>query len=458
MENIFACCAGLDVHKESVETCLRRIEPNGRVHSETRHWGTMTQDLQAMADWLANGGVTHVAMESTGVFWKPIFNILESCFTVLLVNARHLKQVPGRKSDVRDCQWIAQLLQCGLLKGSFIPPRAQRELRDLTRHRTQLVEEKTRTINRIQKVLEDANIKLASVATDVMGVSGRAMIQRLIEGETDPHKLADLARRQLRGKIPELEKALKGKLTDHHRFMLKMMWKGLRQQEELIAEFDAKIEEQTRPFAAEIARVDAIPGADRRVAEVLLAEVGADLKPFPSDQHLSSWAGMCPGNEESAGKRTRKRITPGNRWLKKTLTQAAWAASHTRNTYLASQYRRVAGHRGKKRALIAVGHSMLVIYYHMLKASASYAELGGDFFDGIEPHRLTRYYVKRLVTCKSPRSPSINCRIMLALVSMTHSITTLPAAFLTAIAILSLCTSMPIYLVLVIRASLLWSG
>jgi transposase len=396
MENIFACCAGLDVHKESVEACVRRIEPNGRVHQETRHWGTMTRDLLVLADWLAAEGVTNVAMESTGVFWKPIFNILEKRFTVLLANARHLKQVPGRKSDVRDCQWIAQLLQCGLLKGSFIPPRAQRELRDLTRHRTQLVEEKTRTINRIQKVLEDANIKLASVASDVMGVSGRAMIQRLIEGETDPYKLADLAQRQLRGKIPELEKALEGKLTDHHRFLLKMLWKELDQKEELIAELDSKITEQTRPLAAEIERLDAIPGVDNRVAEVLLAEVGPDMKPFPSDQHLSSWAGMCPGNEESAGKRRRRRITPGNRWLKQTLAQAAWAASHTKNAYLASQHRRLAGHRGKKRALIAVGHSILVIFYHMLKAGTSYADLGGDFFDRLEPERLTRYYVKRL--------------------------------------------------------------
>jgi transposase len=396
MENIFACCAGLDVHKESVEACVRRIEPNGRVHQETRHWGTMTRDLLALADWLTAEGVTNVAMESTGVFWKPIFNILEKRFTVLLANARHLKQVPGRKSDVRDCQWIAQLLQCGLLKGSFIPPRAQRELRDLTRHRTQLVEEKTRTINRIQKVLEDANIKLASVASDVMGVSGRAMIQRLIEGETDPYKLADLAQRQLRGKIPELEKALEGKLTDHHRFLLKMLWKELDQEEELIAELDSKITEQTRPLAAEIERLDAIPGVDSRVAEVLLAEVGPDMKPFPSDQHLCSWAGMCPGNEESAGKRRRRRITPGNRWLKQTLAQAAWAASHTKNAYLASQHRRLAGHRGKKRALIAVGHSILVIFYHMLKAGTSYADLGGDFFDRLEPERLTRYYVKRL--------------------------------------------------------------
>jgi transposase len=208
METILARCAGLAVHKESVEACVRRIEPNGRVHSETRHWGTMTRDLLEMADWLAAEGVTNVAMESTGVFWKPIFNILEGRFTVLLVNARHLKQVPGRKSDVRDGQWIAPLLQCGLLKGRFIASRAQRELRDLTRHRTQLVEEKTRTINRIQKVLEDANIKLASVATAIMGVSGRAMLHRLIEGETHPYKLADLAQRQLRGKIPELPKAL----------------------------------------------------------------------------------------------------------------------------------------------------------------------------------------------------------------------------------------------------------
>jgi transposase len=396
MENILACCAGLDVHKESVEACVRRIESNGRVHSETRHWGTMTRDLVAMANWLGAEGITNVAMESTGVFWKPIFNILETHFTVLLVNARHLKQVPGRKSDIRDCQWIAQLLQCGLLKGSFIPPRAQRDLRDLTRHRTKLVEEKTRTINRIQKVLEDANIKLASVATDVLGVSGRAMIQRLIEGETDPHKLADLAQRQLRGKIPEMEKALEGKLTDHHRFLLKLLWKELAQQEEVIAELEAKIEEHTRPFAAEIDCLDAIPGVDRRVAQVLLAEVGADMKPFPDDQHLSSWAGMCPGNEESAGKRTKRRITPGNRWLKKTLAQAAWAASHTKNTYLASQYRRLAGHRGKKRALIAVGHSMLVVFYHMMKSGVTYADLGGDFFDRLEPQRLTRYYVKRL--------------------------------------------------------------
>lgn len=385
MENIFPCCAGLDVHKESVEACVRRMEPTGQLHQQTRHWGTMTRDLLMMSDRMAAQGVTHVAMESTGVYWKPIYNILESRFTVLLANARHLKQVPGRKSDLRDCQWIAQLLQHGLLQGSFIPPRPQREWRDLTRHRTQLGDEKTRTINRIHKELEDANLKLASVATDTMGVSGRAMLEALIAGREDPVQLADLAPRQLRGKIPELEKALEGHLSQHHRFMLRLLWKQLVQQEELIAELDARIEEQMRPFADEIQRLDAVPGVDRRVAEVVLAEVGPDLQPFPTHRHLACWAGMCPGNEESAGKRQSRRITPGDRWLKRSLAQAAWAASHTKNTYLASQYRRLAGRRGKKRALVAVGHSMLVIFYHMLKDGRLYTDLGGDFFDRLEP-------------------------------------------------------------------------
>ncbi len=396
MENIFLRCAGLDVHKASVEACVRRMEPSGRLQQQTRHWGTMTRDILMMADWMAAQGVTHVAMESTGVYWKPIYNILEGRFTVLLVNARHLKQVPGRKSDIRDCQWIAQLLQHGLLKGSFIPPRSQRELRDLTRHRTQLVEEKTRTTNRIEKVLEDANIKLGSVASEVMGVSGRTMIQALLEGQKDPAQIADLARRSLRGKIPELQKALEGHLTEHHRFLLRLLWKELTQQEALIAELEAKIEEQTRSFAPEIERLDAVPGVDRRVAEVVLAELGGDMHPFPTHRHLSAWAGMCPGNEESAGKRRKRRITPGNRWLKRTLVQAAWAASHTKNSYLASQYRRLVVRRGKKRALIAVGHSMLVILYYLLKEGRQYADLGADFFDRLEPQRLTRYYVNRL--------------------------------------------------------------
>lgn len=396
MENIFHCCAGLDVHKESVEACVRRLELSGQLHQQTRRWATMTRDILMMAEWLEAYGVTHVAMESTGVYWKPIFNILESRFQVLLVNARHLKQVPGRKSDIRDCQWIAQLLQHGLLKGSFIPPRPQRELRDLTRHRVQLVEEKTRTSNRIEKVLEDANIKLGSVASEVLGVSGRAMIKALIEGNKEPAEMADLARRQLRGKIPQLEKALEGYLTEHHRFLLRLLWKELTQQEALIAELEARIEEVARPLATAIECLDEVPGLDRHVAEVILAEVGPEMSPFPTHQNLVAWAGMCPGNEESAGKRRKRRITPGNRWLKRSLVQAAWAATHTKNSYLASQYRRLVGRRGKKRALIAVGHSILVIVYHLLKNGTRYRDLGVDFFDRLEPERLTRYYVKRL--------------------------------------------------------------
>lgn len=287
-------------------------------------------------------------------------------------------------------------MQHGLLKGSFIPPRFQRDLRDLTRYRTQLANERVRTVNRIHKVLEDGNIKLSSVATDLLGVSGRAMLEALIQGEEDPVKLADLARRRLRGKIPQLKRALQGHLTGHHRFMLKLLSKQLAEQEALIDELDRKIEEQTRPLSAEIDRLDSIPGLDRRVAEVVLAEVGANMEPFPSHKNLASWAGMCPGNEESAGKRQRRRITPGNRWLKRTLAQACWAASHVKNTYLASQYRRLASRRGRKRALIAVGHSMLVIIYHMLKTGTEYADLRADFFDHLEPKRLTRYYLARL--------------------------------------------------------------
>ena len=332
----------------------------------------MTRDIRAMADWMAAQGVTQVAMESTGVYWKPIYNILEGRFTVLLVNARHLKQVPGRKSDLRDSEWIAQLLQHGLLKGSFIPPRWQRELRDLTRHRIELVEENGRTVNRIHKLLEDTNIKLASVATDILGASGRAMLQALIDGQEDPVKLAESGPAELAGQDSRTGES-PGRPSDRPSSLpVAAAVETTAQQEELIAEVDTRIEELTRPFADQIERLDAVPGVDRRVAEVWLAEVGADMNPFPTDENLASWAGMCPGNEESAGKRKRRRITPGNRWLKRTLAQAAWAASHTKNSYLASQYRRLAGRRGKKRALIAVGHSMLVIFYHMLKQGTTY--------------------------------------------------------------------------------------
>lgn len=397
MEPIITCCAGLDVHKETIQACVRRIEPDRTLHTQTRQWSTMTGDLNRMADWLAGQGVTDVAMESTGVFWKPIYNILEGRFKVMLVNPRDLRHVAGRKTDVKDCQWIAQLLQFGLLRPSFVPARSQRVLRDLTRQRTQLVAEKTRIANRIHKTLEDANIKLSSVATDILGASGRDMIRALLAGERDPNTLAELARQRLREKIPELRQALEGHFTDHHRFLLQLQWDHLRHLEQLIEQLDQKIEELTRPFQPIIRRMDEVAGIDRRVAEVVLAEVGSEVSVFPTARQLTSWTGICPGNNESAGKRKSGKTTKGNRWLRQALVQAAWAASHEKNSYLAAQYRRLVGRRGKKRALIAVAHSLLVIIYHLLKdPTCRYQDLGSDYFDRLDPERTIRQLVKRL--------------------------------------------------------------
>jgi transposase len=398
VDTLYPRCAGIDVHKNNVVVCVRCCDRPGKVAEEVRTFSTMTADLLALSDWLAEHSVTHVAMESTGVYWKPVFNILEGRVAVILVNAEHIKQVPGRKTDVKDCQWIAQLLQHGLLKASFVPPAPIRELRDLTRQRTQLIQERTAAANRIQKVLEDANVKLAGVATDVLGVSGRDMLEALIAGETDPEKLADLARRRLREKIPALRRALQGRVTDHHRFLLRMHLDHVTHLEELIGRLGARIEEALAPFAEAQERLATIPGVSQRVAETVLAEVGPKMEQFPSADHLASWAGMCPGNNESAGKRRSGRITKGNRWLKRILVQAAWAASHTKGTYLAAQYRRLARRRGRKRALVAVGHTLLVIIYHVLKRGTTYTELGADFLERLEPARLTRQLVKRLET------------------------------------------------------------
>jgi len=383
-------CAGIDVHKNNVVVCVRCCDRPGKVFEEVRTFSTMTAGLLALSDWLAEHGVTHVAMESTGVYWKPVFNILEGRVAVILVNAEHIKQVPGRKTDVKDCQWLAQLLQHGLLKASFVPPAPIRELRDLTRQRTQLIQERTAAANRIQKVLEDANIKL------VLGVSGRDMLEGLIAGETDPAKLADLARKRLREKIPALRLALQGRATEHHRFLLRMHLDHVTHLEELIARVGGRIEEALAPFAEAEERLQTIPGISQRVAETVLAEIGPRMEQFPSADHLASWAGMCPGNNESAGKRRSGRVTKGNRWLKRILVQAAWAASHTKGTYLQAQYRRLAKRRGVKRALVAVGHTLLVIIYHVLKRGTTYAELGADFLERLEPARLTRQLVKRL--------------------------------------------------------------
>jgi transposase len=396
MEVVFARCAGLDVHSKTVVVCRRIIGPDGKVDKQVRTFGTSTAQLLALAQWLEEAAVTHVAMESTGVFWKPVWNILEGRFEIVLVNARHIKQVPGRKTDVKDCEWIAQLLAHGLLRASFVPPPAIRELRDLTRHRAKLVDQHTAVANRIHKTLEDANIKLGTVASDILGVSGRAMLEAIVKGESDPAILASLARQRLRAKIPELREALHGRITEHHRFLLETLLEQLHFLEAQIARLDERVAEKTRPFDRALTSLDTIPGVARRSAENLLAEIGPDMAVFPSAAHLASWAAMCPGNDESAGKRRTGKTAKGNRWLRRALVEAAWGATRSKNTYLAAQYRRLVARRGKKRALVAVGHSILCAAYHILSRARPYQDLGGDYFDRLDPQRLTRQLVRRL--------------------------------------------------------------
>ena len=374
MDVLYRCCAGLDVHKKTVVACVRRVGPDGGVEELVRTFGTTTGELLVLSDWLADQGASRAAMESTGIYWKPVWHILEGRLELLLVNARHLKQVPGRKTEVKDAAWIAQLLQHGLLQGSFVPPPEIRDLRDLTRQRAQLVAQRATLANRVQKVLEDANIKLASVATDVLGKSGRAMIAALIAGQDDPEKLADEARGSLRRKRPQLLAALRGQVTEHHRFLLRALMDQIGQVEALIARFTARIEDQMLPFDAAAERLRTIPGVGRAAAEVLVAELGPDLATFPTADHLSSWAGMCPGNNISAGKRRSGKTTQGSRWLRAVLVQVAWAASHTKGTRLGVQYRRWAKRLGQKRALVALGHRILVIIHKLLKDQTVYIE------------------------------------------------------------------------------------
>jgi len=396
MELLYPRCCGLDVHKKLVVACLLITEPNGKLHKEVRTFTTMTVDLLALADWLTSNGCTHVAMESTGVYWKPIYNLLEGLFELLVVNAQHIKAVPGRKTDVRDAEWIADLLRHGLLKGSFIPPTAQRELRDLTRHRTTLVQERARIVNRLQKVLEDANLKLAAVATDVLGVSARAMLEALVDGETDPATLADLARGKLRAKLPQLEQALTGRLKPHHAFLLSELLGHIDYLDEAIERMSSAIAERLQPAEDDIALLDTIPGVNRRTAELLLAEMGSDLGRFPSADHLASWAGMCPGNHESAGKRTNGKTRKGSPWLRQALIEAAHGAARSKKTYLGAQYRRLAARRGKKKALVAIGHSILVIAYHILTRREPYRDLGPNYFDEQDRQHVEQRLVRRL--------------------------------------------------------------
>jgi transposase len=435
MDVLYPRCAGLDVHKKTVVACRIVPGPDGQPRKEIATFGTTTQELLRLADWLAEAGITHVVMESTGVFWKPVWNLLEGSFELLLVNAAHIKQVPGHKTDVKDSEWLADLLRHGLLRASFVPERGQRELRELIRYRSALVRERAAEVNRVQKVLEGANIKLASVASDVDGVSGRQILAALVAGQTEAAALAQLAKGRLRAKIPQLEEALVGQFGAHQRFLVAQQLAHIDALEATLAALEAEIARRcaapppaaggesagaapsaaagnppaapaasgaspeagpAASFEAAVQRLIAIPGVGRLTAEKLVGEIGIDMGQFPTAGHLASWAGLCPGQHESAGKRQSGKTRKGSRWLREALVEAAHAAGRSQGTYLGAQYRRLAARRGAKRAAVAVGHSILVIAYHLLKKGIPYEELGAGYFDARNHAALRRQLVQRL--------------------------------------------------------------
>jgi transposase len=395
MQVVYTHCAGLDVHKKTVVACVITPKNSGKWQREIRTFTTMTKDLLNLSDWLTSHGCTHVAMESTGEYWRPVFNILEGNFEVMLVNARHMKAVPGRKTDIKDSQWIAELLQHGLLRPSFIPPIEQRDLRDLTRHRSNFIRERVNLINRVQKVLEAANIKLASVASDVMGVSARAMLAAIVEDNSTPELMAALAKGTMRDKHELLVQALEGRVRPHQRFILAQLLAQIDSIDQTIELFDQQIEEYCHPFQRAVELVDTIPGIARRSAEIIVSEIGIDMSRFPSAEHLAAWAGLAPGNYESGGKKLSTSTRQGNRALRTILVQAAHALART-NTYLAAQFRRISARRGKKRAAVAVAHSILVIAYHLISRQEPYKDLGADYFDKQRPESVKNRLIKRL--------------------------------------------------------------
>jgi transposase len=396
MEILYSCCCGLDVHAKTVVACLIK---HGK--KQLRTFSTMTDDLLRLSDWLATSGCTHVAIESTSVYWKPVFNILEGSVEVVLVNAHHIKAVPGRKTDVRDCEWLADLLRHGLVRASFIPPLHIRELRELTRYRQTLVKEQVSIANRIQKLAESGNIKLGQVASDAVGVSGRLMLRALVGGENDTQKVADLARGRLKQKKADLQRALDGRLTKVQRWVIGELLDRYEELERAISRVNEQIHQQVQASDdASVARAEellkTIPGVADHIAQIVISEMGIDMSRFASHRHLSSWAAMCPGNNESAGKRKHGKTNKGSRYLRRALVQAAWAASHTKETYLSAQYQRLVKRMGKKKALVAVGHSILVIIYYVLSRQVRYEELGGDYFERRNVEKQSARLVRKL--------------------------------------------------------------
>lgn len=380
MDRMIERCAGLDVHKDSVVACVRVPDPAGGRQQVIQTFGTTTGALLALREWLAGYGVTVVGMESTGVYWKPVYYVLEDAVACQLFNARHLRNVPGRKTDVADAAWIGQLVEHGMVRPSFVPPKPIRELRNLTRYRTAQVEERTREAQRLDKVLQDAGIKLSSVASEVLGVSGRAMLEALVAGTREPAVLAELAKGALRKKLPQLRAALEGRFGAHHALLVGAILTKLDFLEETIAALSAEIGKAIRPYAAEVALLRTMPGVDQRTAEGLVAEIGVDMTRFETAERLASWTGMCPGNNESAGKRGRGTTRKGSKWLRGYLRQSAKAAARAKETYLAAQYARLRGRVGAAKATVAVGHSMIVSLFHMLSRHEAYRDLGPDYF------------------------------------------------------------------------------